>query len=384
MNFEFSTAGRIIFGPGTARRAAELAAGMGTHILVVTGSAADRHGFIFRDLETCGLDYAHFTVPREPTIELILSGFEQARSAGCDLVAAIGGGSVIDGGKAIAALMTNAGNPLDYLEVVGRGQPIGNNPAPFIALPTTAGTGAEVTRNAVLMSREHRTKVSMRSPRMLPDIAIVDPELTYSMPPDIAAGTGLDALTQLMEAYVSPKANPMTDALCRQGIQKAVAALERAYTDGSDKAARYDMCLASLWGGMALANAKLGAVHGIAGPFGGMFPSPHGAVCGRLLPAVMEMNINALTQRLPGSEALARYADIARMAMPGQPASALDGAVWAKKLCDRLDVPPLAAYGFSENELDDLIRQSRKSSSMRGNPVELTREELGIILRQAI
>jgi len=384
MVFEFSTASQIIFGPGTARQAGELASKLGKIALVVTGSKADRHAFIFHDLETHGLEWEGFAVPKEPTIELILSGVEKAVNARCDLVIAIGGGSTIDSGKAIAALMTNPGNPMDYLEVVGKGLPISKPPAPFMAMPTTAGTGAEVTRNSVLLSEEHQVKVSMRSPLMLPDIAIVDPELTYSMPPHITAGTGLDALTQLMEAFVSPYANPMTDALCREGIKRAVPALERAYVDNSHKSARNDMCLASLWGGIALANAKLGAVHGIAGPFGGMFPSPHGAVCGRLLPEVMEVNINALQQRFPDSKALNRYEEIACMVLSCQDSSAMDGAAWVKKLCQRLEVPSLSTYGIAKDEFDDLIGQAQKSSSMQGNPVQLTKEELGIILRQAM
>jgi alcohol dehydrogenase class IV len=186
-----------------------------------------------------------------------------------------------------------------------------------------------------------------------------------------------------MEAFVSPLANPMTDAICREGIKRAAAALERAFLDGGDITARSDMCLASLWGGMALANAKLGAVHGIAGPFGGMFPSPHGAVCGRLLPEVMEMNITALKQRLPTSKALARYEEIAGLAMPDQKVSARDGAVWVRKLCEHLAVPPLSTYGMTENDVDNLILQSEKSSSMKGNPIQLTQAELGVIVRQA-
>jgi alcohol dehydrogenase class IV len=384
MKFEFSTANQIVFGQGTSRQAGALAATLGKTALVVTGSAADRHEFIFNDLDAKGLEWKGFTIPREPTVALILSGAETARSFACDLVIALGGGSTMDSGKAIAALMTNPGNPMDYLEVVGKGLPISNQPAPFIALPTTAGTGAEVTRNAVLLSEEHQVKVSMRSPLMLPNVAIVDPELTYSMPPHITAGTGLDALTQLMEAFVSPYATPMTDALCREGIKRAAPALERAYLDSGDKAARYDMCLASLWGGMALANAKLGAVHGIAGPLGGMFPSPHGHVCGRLLPEVMEANIKALQQHSTGSRALHRYAEIAGMVLPGRNSSAMDGADWVKKLCQRLKMPPLSTYGMSEDDLGTLIRQSQRSSSMQGNPVQLSNQELGVVLRQAM
>jgi len=384
MTFEFATANRIIFGPGTARQAGELATKLGKKALVVTGNDPDRNRFIFQNLEANDVQCTQFSIPEEPTIDLISSGADEARRAGCDLVVAVGGGSVMDSGKAIAALLTNHGNLIDYLEVVGRGESIQHAPAPTIVLPTTAGTGAEVTCNSVLMSPEHRVKVSMRSPMMLPVVAIVDPELTYCMPPEITAATGLDAFTQLIEAFVSIHANPMTDAVCREGIKRAAGAIERACRDGSDTLARHDMCLASLWGGMALANAKLGAVHGIAGPFGGMFPSPHGAVCGRLLPAVMKINILALEKRVPESKALSRYAEIALIVTSDSQASAMDGADWVERLCDRLSIPPISAYGVSENDFETVIQKSQIASSMKGNPVPLKGEEIRLVLRQSL
>jgi len=219
---------------------------------------------------------------------------------------------------------------------------------------------------------------------MLPRVAIVDPELTYSMPPDVTAATGLDAFTQLLEAFVSISANPMTDAVCREGIKRAAAALERVNIDGSDKTARYDMCLASFFGGLALSNAKLGAVNGIAGTFGGMFPSPHGAVCGRLLPAVMEVNIASLKRHLPESGSLSRYHEIGQMVASDRQASAEDGAAWVKKLCERLKMPTLGIYGVSENDFADIIRQSQKASSMKGNPIRLKNEELYGILQKVL
>lgn len=210
------------------------------------------------------------------------------------MVIGLGGGSVLDAGKAIAALVTNLGNVFDYLEVIGKGQPLVNAPLPFIAIPTTAGTGTEVTRNAVLGSPAHGVKVSLRSPMMLPSLAIVDPELTYGLPPEITASSGLDALTQLIEPFVSVKANPMTDAICREGIRHAAKSLRTVYHNGADASAREGMSLASLFGGLALANAALGAVHGFAGPLGGMLNAPHGAICAKLLPLVMEVNIKVL------------------------------------------------------------------------------------------
>ena len=200
----------------------------------------------------------------------------------------------------MAALLTNEGDLSDYLEVVGKGRPLQNPAAPCIAVPTTAGTGAEVTYNAVLGVPDQHVKVSMRSPLMLPRWAIVDPLLTHSMPPELTASTGLDALTQLIEAFVSNKANPLTDGVCREGLQRAGRSLRRAFEDGSDAEAREDMSLASLFSGMALANAKLGAVHGFAGPLGGMTDAPHGVICGKLLPYVMQANVRALQDRAAG------------------------------------------------------------------------------------
>jgi alcohol dehydrogenase class IV len=282
--FEFTTATRIIFGPGSLADVGAIAANMGRRALLVTGRNQDRIAPLLEQLHGQEVETILFSVPGEPTTAVALAGVQKARESGCGFVISLGGGSVLDTGKAIAALLANGGEPLDYLEVIGRGRPLRKPAAPFIAIPTTAGTGAEVTRNAVLKSTEHQVKVSLRSPTMLPTLALVDPELTASMPPAVTASTGLDALTQVMEPYVSNKANPLTDALCREGMRRAARSLRRAYEDGRDAAAREDMAQASLFGGLALANAKLGAVHGFAGPLGGMFPAPHGVVCARLVP----------------------------------------------------------------------------------------------------
>jgi alcohol dehydrogenase class IV len=273
---------------------------------------------------------------------------------------------------------------MDYLEVIGAGRPLERLPAPYIAVPTTAGTGSEVTRNAVLESPSHRVKVSLRSPFMLPRLALVDPELTYSMSPALTAATGLDALVQLLEAFVSRKANPLTDGICREGLRHAARSLSAAFRDGADHRARQDMSMASLCGGLALANAGLGAVHGIAGPFGGMFKAPHGAVCGRLLPFVAAGNIAALRKRAPGSQAIARYQEAAEILTTKPGAAAEDGAAWLRSLCSELQVPALAAYGFTADHGTDLIARSLRSSSMGGNPVDLTEAELHAILRQAM
>jgi alcohol dehydrogenase class IV len=219
---------------------------------------------------------------------------------------------------------------------------------------------------------------------MLPDVALVDPELTYSLPPEITAYTGLDALTQVIEPLVSNQANPLTDALCREGIRCAAHSLRRAYEHGDDPAAREDMALASLFGGLALANTKLGAVHGFAGPFGGMFHAPHGAVCASLLPHVMAVNVDILRERAPASDALQRYDEIARLLTGDHRATAADGVAWVASLCETLRVPPLSRLGLAEADCDALIDKARQSSSMKGNPIALTPDEMRDILCRAL
>ncbi len=374
MRFEFATAGRILFGEGVVREVAAAAAGMGSRPLVVTGSSR----------RTVPVDGVPFAVPGEPTVDLIRDGAEYARDERCDLVVAIGGGSVLDAGKALAALLTNPGEPLDYLEVIGRGLPLRHRSAPMIAIPTTAGTGSEVTRNAVLASPADRVKASLRSAGMLPHLAVVDPELTYALPKPLTAATGLDALTQLIEPYTGARANPMTDLLCVEGIRRAARALPRAWEDGGDREARRDMAWASLLGGLALANASLGAVHGFAAPVGGMFPAPHGAVCAALLPHVMEVNVEALRTRAAGSPALARYAEVAAM-LTGKPgATPEEGVRWIALLCRRLEIPGLSAYGVTGDHTSDLIAKAAKASSMKGNPITLTVQELEAIASRAV
>ena len=296
----------------------------------------------------------------------------------------MGGGSVIDAGKAIAALLTNPGEVMDYLEVVGKGNALQNPAAPFIAVPTTAGTGTEVTRNAVLGVPARQVKVSLRSPLLLPRLAVVDPELTLGLPPAITARTGLDALTQLIEAYVSIRANPVTDGFCVQGIPLAARSLRRAFHHGHDPEARRDMSLAALFSGLALANAGLGVVHGFAAPLGGRFPAPHGAICAAILPYGMEINLRALRARAPQSAALGRYQEVARM-LTGRPdATAEDGIAWTREICQELEIPPLKAYGIGEQDVPALIAEAAKASSMKGNPLALTPEELGEVLTRAI
>jgi len=383
MPFEFATARRIVFGSGTIGEVASISAEIGKRACVLTGRTAARAAFLLEQLNAYGVECVTFNVTSEPTTTLAKEASEFARRNQCDLVLSIGGGSVLDTGKVVAAMLTNRGELEDYLEVVGAGKALARNCAPHIAIPTTAGTGAEVTRNAVLGVPKHKVKVSMRSELMLPALAVVDPELTFSMPPSVTASTGLDALTQLIEVYVSNKANPLTDGICREGLTRAGRSLRRAYDDGADRPAREDMALASLCGGLGLANAKLGAVHGFAGPLGGMFSAAHGVICAQILPFVMEANVRGLLSREPNSPALARYGQVAQLLTGKSAANASDGVEWIRELCAALKVPSLSEFGLTKKDFPTVVAKSQKSSSMKGNPIRLTDEELLEILHQA-
>src|SRR5512141_743575 len=344
--FEFATADRILFGAGKLNELGKQIGGRAKRLLLVRGKSSDAIPGVREILSASSIPFVEFEVHGEPTVAVVREGVKAA--ADCDLVIGLGGGSVLDAGKAIAALVTNPGDIFDYLEVIGNGQPLIDAPLPYFAIPTTAGTGSEVTRNAVLESTEQSVKVSLRSPAMLPRLALVDPELTYTLPPEITASSGLDALTQLIEPFVSVKANPMTDAICREGIRQAAKSLRRAFHNGTDKDAREGMALASLFGGLALANAGLGAAHGFAGPLGGMFPAPHGAVCAALLPHVMEVNLRALRTREPQNPALARYDIVAVLLTGDSNATAGAGVEWVQKLVADLPISKLGAYGIRE------------------------------------
>ena len=383
-SFEFATAQQIVFGVGKANTITAYAQSLGQRALVITGVSNPRVKKLRAEWETLGLVAASVVVEGEPTMHNVIAATNNAQQANCDLVIAIGGGSVIDTGKAVAALLTNAGDPLDYLEVVGRGKPLLQPSAPLIAAPTTAGTGAEVTRNAVLAVPEQHIKVSLRSATMLPRVAVVDPELTYSLPPAITASTGLDALTQCIEPYVSNQANPLTDGIALEGIQAAARTLLRAVRDGADVEARTGMALASLCGGIALANAKLGAVHGFASVLGGMYPIPHGIVCARLLPCVIATNVAAVTARAATSNYRARFDRIAQLLTGEANATAHEAVDWVRTLCDKVDIPPLHTFGVEPADFDTIISKAKQASSMKGNPVPLSDHELRQILNDAL
>jgi alcohol dehydrogenase class IV len=379
--FEFATAGRILVGQGRAAELPEVLGGLGSRVLVCTGADPARRAGLLAGL---GLPAAQFAVGGEPTVDLARAGAAAAREHGADVVAAIGGGSVIDTGKAVAMLLGNGGDPLDYLEVVGSGRKIAKPSVPFVAVPTTAGTGAEVTANAVLAAPAHGVKASLRSPLMIPAVALVDPELTVSCPPQVTAASGMDALTQCLEPYVSVRATPLTDGLAREGLRRAAAGLRAAFADGSDLAARTSMAMCSLLGGMALANAKLGAVHGLAGVIGGTAGVPHGVACAALLAPVTEANVRALRSAPDGRPALDRYTEIAGI-LTGNPAAAVeDGFAWIRSTVALLEIPRLAAFGLSLQDVDDVVAKAAGSSSMQGNPVVLSHDDLRTILLDVI
>jgi alcohol dehydrogenase class IV len=381
MRFEFATAQRIIFGMGVLAEAGPLAKGLGRRPLVVTGRDGSRSQGLLELLSAHGLQPSLFSLAGEPTLAGVREGTARARAGKTDLVIAFGGGSALDGGKAIAALAVNEGDPLDYLEVIGQGRLLAQRPLPCIAIPTTAGTGSEVTRNAVLVSPDHGVKASLRHPWMLPSVALVDPALTVGVPAAITASTGLDALTQLIEPFLSVKANPMTDALCLEGVRRAARSLKRAWTDGDDLAAREDMALASLLGGLALANAGLGAVHGLAAPLGGLAPVPHGAACAALLPHVLEANLRASG---PGSPVWVKFQELAGLLTGNPGADAQDGLRWVQDLVTELRVPGLGRYGLSAADLDLIAERGLAASSMKANPVTFDRAALVAILVKAM
>lgn len=358
--FEFATAQRIVFGRGVVSELDALCASFGSQVLLVTGS--DPHRFPVLPLAR------RFAVSGEPTVADVEHGMALAK--GVDVVVAIGGGSVIDAGKAIAAMATQPRDLMRYIEVIGEGKALDAPPLPFIAVPTTAGTGAEATRNAVIASETHRVKASLRHVSMLPRVALIDPELARGVPPAVTAASGMDALTQCLEAFVCSRAQPMTDALCVDGIQRAVRSLEKAFRDGNDLDAREDMALCALYSGMALANAGLGAVHGFAAPIGGMFDAPHGAVCAALLAPVWAANAKRVSNR----EKFDRVDDL----LGG------DAVSWLRGMTERLDIPKLSAWGICEGDLEEIARKAAAASSMKANPVSLGHDELIAILREAL
>ncbi len=372
-SFTFATSARIAFGPGRRSELAAAVAGLGSRPLVCTGSDPTRHAELIATLP--GVET--FPVRGEPTLDVVRAGAAAAVEHGADVVVGLGGGAVLDAAKIIAALATNGGDPLDYAEVIGEGRPLSVPSLPVVAVPTTAGTGSEVTANGVVTSPERKVKVSLRSASMLPALALVDPELTIACPPSVTAHAGLDALVQCIEPFVSPFANPLVDGFCREGIRRAASGLRRAYADPEDIEARTDVSLCALLSGLALANGKLGAAHGLAGPLGGYLGAPHGAITAAVMAAVSEHNLaNA------GEVAVARYAEVGEL-LTGRrdPRAFLD---WWAETASELGVTGLAALGMDEAGIEPVAEAASKASSTKGNPVQLTTADLAGVLRRSL
>jgi alcohol dehydrogenase class IV len=378
-SFDLALPRKVLFGPGRADELATLLPTLGKNWVLFTGSNPGRHRHLLGEVEPVAV----VPVTHEPTVDDARAAIDTARAAGADAVVAVGGGSVLDLAKVIAVLLGNGTDPLDHLEVVGRGLPFEGPGLPYVAVPTTAGTGAEATANAPLRSPEHGVKASLRSPRLLAAVALVDPLLTLSCPPAVTASSGLDALTQCLEPYVSPRANPASDSFAVEGLRRGARALRAAYEHGDDAGAREDMAMCSLFGGIALANAKLGAVHGLAGVLGGMIDAPHGAICAALLAATVRTNLRALRDRDPDSPALHRFGSVARLVTGREDAVADDAVDWLHETVAALHVPALGALGLEPARHAEVADKAARSSSMQGNPVALTDEELLGVLAAA-
>lgn len=381
--FELSLPTKILFGAGCLEKLGAEAAPQSKHVLLVSGGDPRRMEKPLASLKAAGVAATLYTVRGEPTLEVVRGGVRAAQKAGCGAVVAVGGGSVLDAAKAIAALCVNTGDLMEYLEVIGEGKPLTKAPLFLIAAPTTAGTGSEATRNAVLTSPEHRVKVSLRHPLMVPKVVLLDPEATVSLPATVTASTGMDALCQLVESYTCRIPNPFTDALCREGILLVAKSLRHAAANPHNLEARGDMLLAAHFSGQALANAKLGAVHGFTAAIGGMTNASHGALCGALLPAVTEANVRALLEREPESPALGRYAQAARWLTGRGEANERDAASACEAMRSALGIARLEEQGVRREDFDAIVEASAKASSMKGNPVALTRDEMLSILDAA-
>ncbi len=394
MMFDFHSVPRIVFGRGQFARAGELAAAMGDKALIVSSASANRAGLTARlgeMLAEVGVTGRVVEQVGEPQVDDVDRALATARREACTLVIGLGGGSAIDAAKAVAGLVANGGQASDYMEVVGRGLKITKPALPWIAIPTTAGTGAEVTRNAVIAWKEKGFKASIRSEHLLARAAIVDPELGVGVPPDVTARCGMDALCQLIESYTSTNANPMTDGLALQGTHLAGRALRAAYARPDDLDAREAMALAALLSGITLTNAGLGAVHGLAAPLGAKLPVPHGTVCAALLGPVIRANLAELRQRgwdAPAKHSLARYATIGRTlsgrADLDESAAGDAGAQFCDSLARDLRIPPLGEFGLDQAKAEEIAQLAQKSSSMRYNPVPLSAETLKAILLKAM
>ncbi len=386
--FEFFSTRRVLFGRGQVGRLGEVAGALGKSALVIHNGSDENAERVSGVLAGVGIRREFVRQKGEPRAEDVDAAVEVGREGGCELVVGLGGGSAIDAAKAVAGLLGNGGRVMDYMEVVGKGQKMLRRSLPWIAVPTTAGTGAEVTRNAVIGMPERGFKASIRSEHLVADVAIVDAELGLGVRPEVTAASGMDALCQLIESYTSKGAEAITDGMALKGIELACRSLPRAYENGGDVEAREEMALAALLSGMALTNAGLGAVHGFAAPLGARFPVPHGLACAALLPWVIEANMEAARESAEGTGVLERYATVGRIMAGGSPMSdsagiwgCFDGVV---RLAKRLHIPPLSVFGIEEGHIAEMVELAKRASSMKSNPVALSDEALAGVLRRGI
>ncbi len=384
---------RIVFGAGSLKQVPELLKTFGSRVLVVTGGRALRATVQWQGLldgmKGRGLSWEDMVVKEEPSPQLIDQAVRVYRHAGIEVVLGIGGGSVLDAAKAIAGLLPHGNSVMDHLEGVGPEIPYAGPSLPFIAVPTTAGTGSEATKNAVLsMHGPDGFKKSFRDDQLVAKYAVLDPDLLASCPPDLIAANGMDALTQLLESYVSTKANPLTDALALDGLAYVRDGLLDWHAGNPNAAdGRAGMAYAALLSGITLAQVGLGVVHGLAAPLGAFFPIPHGVACGATVAVATEVNIRALEQRQPDSPALAKYARAGRL-LRGKSHIDDDGARGflvhlLKEWSASLAIPGLAAYGVEERDFPALVARCR-GNSMKTNPLILNDEEVGEILARCL
>ena len=391
MQFEFLPTPRIFFGPKQFQKIGLLVKEFGSRLLVVASGSAlnspETRETLTVSISKHNIEFDTFLIKGEPTIELIDLGVQRAEEFKPNVIIGLGGGSAVDASKAIAGLLINGGSARDYMEVIGKGSVITQPSLPIIAVPTTAGTGSEVTKNAVILAKEEKFKASIRSSYLVPKIAIIDPRLMVTVPPSVTATCGMDALTQLIEAYTSNKSQPLTDAFALLGVEKASKSLLICYKNGQSLEAREDMALASFLSGVCLANAGLGAVHGFASPMGGL-QIPHGVICSALLAPTIETNIKELTKMDPNNVTLAKYAKLGKIvsrisstSIPEAHSALID---YLKQLTKELNIPTLSEYGMTESDIHIIVEKTKKASSMRYNPIKLGEDSLTNILQRGM
>jgi alcohol dehydrogenase class IV len=384
VRFDLAVPGDIRFGAGRVSEVPGVLADLGaSRVLVVTGRTTTRADGIRSALKDGDISSVVFGVATEPSVERVHAGLDLLLETSCDAVLGFGGGSALDVAKAVAVLATSGTDLMDHLEIIGAGRPLERPGLPCVAVPTTAGTGSEVTRNAVLSGGG--VKASLRSPLLLPRVAVVDPDLLVGVPRPTIAASGMDALSQLLEPLLSQRAHPFTDALARDGIRRSARSLRRAYQEGmEDSGVREDLAMASLFSGICLANSGLGVVHGLAAALAARLSAPHGAVCAATLAAAVDVNLRALRERAPEHPALPRITEVATLLTGRSDATPEDAIAWLQELTGALSIPGLASYGLSHDQIDAVVAAAQNASSMRGNPIELSDQEVSEIVTRSL